>query len=156
MVLRDAAAAHTQHHAGPAGTGTDNISRAATRRRRRERCLLTTPPTTSQSSKSSNTPLLYSVTRSRRRSSDSDPVMFSLAGERMMSQEEYSALPRSIQYVSSPCLSETRVVCTRPSCALACLLHFSSARVPAVHVIRGQDRPAHARQTETPSILPLQ
>lgn len=130
MVLRDAAAAHTQHHAGPAGTDKDSRAALPATRRRRECCLLTTPPTSS-SSKSSNTPLLYSVTRSRRRSSDNDPVMFSLAGERMMSQEEYSALPRSIQYVSSPCPSETRVACTRPSCAFACLLHVSSTRVPA-------------------------
>jgi hypothetical protein len=111
MVLRDAAAAHSQQHAGPAGTDKDSRAALPATRRRRECCLRTTPPTSS-SSKSSNTPLLQSVTKSRRRSSDSDPVMFSLAGERMMSQEEYSALPRSIQYVSSPCPSETRAACT--------------------------------------------
>jgi len=99
MVLRDAAAAHTQQHAGLAGTDKDSRAALPATRRRRECCLPTTTPPTSSSSKSSNTPLLQSVTRSRRRSGENEPVMFSLAGERMMSAEEYSALPRSIQYV---------------------------------------------------------
>ena len=159
MVLRDAAAAHTHQHAGPAGTDKDSRAALPETRRRRECCLPTTTPPTSSSSKSSNTPLLQSVTRSRRRSGENEPVMFSLAGERMMSAEEYSALPRSIQYVF-PLLALLKLepAALDRVCAFACLLHVSSSTRVSTrpHVIRAQDRPAHARQTETPSILPLQ
>lgn len=161
MVLRDAAAAHSQQHAGPAGTDKDSRAALPAPRRRRECCLPKTPPTSS-SSKSSNTPLLQSVPRSRRRSGEIEPVMFSLAGERMMSSEEYSALPRSIQYVSSPYPSETQ----RPAldrhvhiCVFApCLIINTNVRP---HVIRAREpeighHHMHAKLKPHQSKLPLQ
>jgi hypothetical protein len=58
----------------------------------------TTNTTTTTTTASSG--LFGSMNRSRRRSGDNEPAAYSLAGERMMSAEEYSALPRSIQYVT--------------------------------------------------------
>ena len=162
MVLRDAAAHAQQQHAGPAGTDKDKDRAALPATRRSERCLPSTPSTTttSSSSKSSNTPLLHSVTRRRRRSGGNEaamePAKPSLAGERTMSPEEYSALPRSIQYVPSSCLPETRAACTWPSRAFACLLHQCLINTGAtVHVIRTENHMCFSASNAR-SILPLQ
>jgi hypothetical protein len=99
---------------------------------RRRECLLTplsrnnsarhnTNTTTTSATASSG--LLRSMNRGRRRSGDHEPATFSLAGEKMMSAEEYGALPRSIQYVTCFLFhSETRTAGTPLSRAMLCLL----------------------------------
>jgi hypothetical protein len=119
MVMHDAAGSQYE--------GTDSCFLAT----RRRECLPTplgrnnsvrhntTTNTTITTATSSG--LLRSMARGRRRSGDNEPATFSLAGERMMSAEEYGALPRSIQYVTC-FLFILRLEPTRLSRAVLCLL----------------------------------
>jgi hypothetical protein len=99
MGMHDAAA--SQHQ------GADSCLLAT----RRRECLLTplsrnnsarhnTNTNTTTTSATTSSGLLRSMNRGRQRSGDHEPATFSLAGEKMMSAEEYGALPRSIQYVT--------------------------------------------------------
>jgi hypothetical protein len=104
-------AAGLQHDAAPAGkdSRTTASSPYPPATHRPEVCLHSPSCATRQDSKKKNTTtasttitgstLLRSMTRSRRRSGDCERAMFSLAGGKMMSAEEYMALPRSVQYV---------------------------------------------------------
>lgn len=105
MVLRDAGV----QNVGPASTN----SRAAasspspySSATRRLECL-PTPPSRHGSKRNGTTTtnpsstLLRNMTKGRRRSNEGDTGAFSLSGERMMSPEEFDALPSSIQYVGS-------------------------------------------------------